>query len=142
MIIDEIDYQKIASNYGIRVYKIEPGEIVSEFDGKDVYINQAYCGGRDEIFIGIYEDKDAEIACFFHELGHCITPNLEKYDENTLKFHYELDAWMVGLTEAYKYGYLMKPETFKYMVQGINSYIGYEEREIDGWKEARQTNKQ
>jgi hypothetical protein len=30
------------------------------------------CAGRDEIWVGVYDNKDEEIAAFFHELGHCI----------------------------------------------------------------------
>jgi len=39
-----------------------------------------------------------------------------------------LDAWMVGLIEAYKYKYLIKPSTLKYMVRCLESYIKFEEK--------------
>lgn len=125
-----IDYQKIGSHYGITVHKIERDHELWELEGEGVHLKRSFCAGRDEIWIGVYDDEDSEIAAFFHELGHCISPNLSEYDPKNLKFHYELDAWMVGLIEAYKWGYTMNPSTFKYMTECIESYIGCEEREI------------
>jgi hypothetical protein len=51
-----------------------------------------------------------------------------------LKFHIELDAWMVGLQEAYKYGYVIQPSTLKFMIECLESYIGWEEKEVRGYK--------
>jgi hypothetical protein len=129
-----IDYRRIASSYDIDVHKVERGDELWESEGEEIHLNRSFSAGRDQIVIGVYDDKDAEIASFFHELGHCISPNLREYDPKNLKFHYELDAWMVGLTEAYKWGYMIKPSTFKFMVECIDSYIGWEEREIRNYE--------
>jgi len=125
--ISRIDYLKIADSHGIKLHMVKRGDSFCEANGEDAYMNDSYCAGKDEIILGIYDDEDLEIASFFHELGHCITK--KKWEEGILKFHMELDAWMVGLTEAYKYGYHIKSSTFEYMVKCIDSYIGYEERE-------------
>ncbi len=119
-----LDYQHIANQYGITVHKVEKGDKYCEANGENLYINSSFAAGKDEIFIGIYEDKDMEIASFFHELGHCISNNLKQFKREELsKWDIELDAWVVGLNEAYKHKYSMKPSTFKYMVECLNSYI-------------------
>jgi hypothetical protein len=128
---DRPDYQQIASNYGITVHKVEEGDETWNTGGS-VHLNHSFCGGIDEIVIGVYEDVDWEIASFFHELGHCITTNT--FEGDYLKFHIELDAWMVGLQEAYKYGYVIQPSTLKFMIECLESYIGWEEREVRGYK--------
>ena len=121
-----IDYQKIASNYNIKVYKIELGDENCVANGTEMYLNRSFCGGKDEIWIGIHDNKDEEIASFFHELGHCITKELCKYeiskDVQNGSFTAELDAWMVGLIEGYKYGYLLPRSCFDFMINGIKSY--------------------
>lgn len=125
-----MNYLEIGRQYGITVHKVEVGDEYWEANGSDVYFNQSACAGRNEIWVGVYEDKDREIASFFHELGHCISNNLKDFHYTEFnKFHIELDAWMVGLTEAYKYKYLIKPSTLNYIVKCLESYIGWEERE-------------
>jgi hypothetical protein len=119
-------YQSVGDKHGITVYKMEPGCVDEE-----MYIDNTYSAGGDEIWIGIYDDKDKEIASFFHALGRCISHNFDNTDcYDQLVWHIELDAWMVGLQEAYKYGYLIKPSTFKYMVDTLNTKVDYEEREV------------
>jgi hypothetical protein len=121
-----IDYQDIANQYEIKVHKVEKGDKYCEANGEDLYINSSFAAGKDEIFIGIYEDKDMEIASFFHELGHCMSNNLKQFKREELsKWDIELDAWVVGLNEAYKHNYSMKPSTFIYMVECLNSYVKY-----------------
>jgi hypothetical protein len=129
-----MNYQEIGLRYGITVYKVERGDKWWKANGPDAYLNESACAGRDEIWVGVYDNKDEEIASFFHELGHCISTNLKDFHHTEFdKFHMELDAWIVGLTEAYKYKYLMEPSTFRYMVKCLESYIGWEEREIKGF---------
>jgi|DEB0MinimDraft_6_1074348.scaffolds.fasta_scaffold71058_1 hypothetical protein len=129
-----MNYQEIGLQYGIIVHKVERGDKWWKVNGSDAYLNESACAGRDEIWVGVYDNKDEEIAAFFHELGHCITTNLKDFHHTEFdKFHMELDAWIVGLTEAYKYKYLMEPSTFRYMVKCLESYIGWEEREIKGF---------
>jgi hypothetical protein len=124
-----MNYQEIGLRYGITVYKVERGDKWWNANGPDAYLNESACAGRDEIWVGVYDNKDEEIASFFHELGHCISPNMEDFHHTEYSiFHVELDAWMVGLIEAYKYKYLMKPSTFKYMVKCLESYIKLEEK--------------
>lgn len=131
-----IDYQKIASDYNIKVYKIELGDENCIANGVDTYLNRSFCAGHfltpcttsssscaAEIWIGIYENKDEEIASFFHELGHCITTIGHKFNDlSNDSFNLELDAWMVGLIEAYKYGYLLPRSCFDFMINSIKSY--------------------
>ena len=127
-----VSYQEIASNYNIKVYKIQPNDNYCINNGKEVYFNRSFCIGREEILIGIYNNKDEEAASFFHELGHCITTQL--FECNIFKnlpnnsFNVELDAWMVGLIEAYKYGYLLPRSCFDFMINGIKSYDNYKRR--------------
>ena len=124
-----MNYQEIGLRYGITVYKVERGDKWWKANGPDAYLNESACAGRDEIWVGVYDNKDEEIASFFHELGHCISPNMGDFHHTEYSiFHVELDAWMVGLIEAYKYKYLMKPSTFKYMVKCLESYIKLEEK--------------
>jgi hypothetical protein len=119
-----MDYCQIADKYGIKVHKVVKGDKYCLANGEDTYTNCSFSAGRDEIFIGVYDEKDKEIASFFHELGHCLSTNMEQFDsEELLKWHIELDAWMVGLIEAYKYKYLMQPSTFEYIIQCLNTYI-------------------
>jgi len=124
-----MNYQEIGLQYGITVYKVERGDKWWNANGPDAYLNESACAGKDEIWVGVYDNKDEEIAAFFHELGHCISPNMKDfhYTEYNI-FHVELDAWMVGLIEAYKYKYLIKPSTLKYMVRCLESYIKFEEK--------------
>lgn len=131
-----IDYQKIASYYNIIVHKVEVGDENCIANGVDTYLNRSFCAGHfltpcttsssscaAEIWIGIYENKDEEIASFFHELGHCITTIGDKFNDlSNDSFNLELDAWMVGLIEAYKYGYLLPRSCFDYMIDSIKSY--------------------
>jgi hypothetical protein len=106
-----MNYQEIGLQYGITVYKVERGDKWWKANGPDAYLNESACAGRDEIWVGVYDNKDEEIASFFHELGHCISPNMEDFHHTEYSiFHVELDAWMVGLIEAYKYKYLMNPQ--------------------------------
>lgn len=121
------DYEKIGREYGIKVHLIESGDQFCQANGEDRYVEASYCAGREEIFLGIYEDPDRKAAAFFHELGHCISRNLKGVD--CLTWHIELDAWMVGLTEAYRHGYYMKPSTFEYMIECLQTYQDHEERE-------------
>ena len=123
-----MNYKEIGLKYGIKVHKVERGDECWEANGSDAYLNRSSCAGRDEIWVGVYDNKDEEIASFFHELGHCISTNLKDFHYTEYDtFHAELDAWMVGLTEAYKYKYLMKPSTLKYMVECLESYIEAEQ---------------
>lgn len=124
-----MNYQEIGLQYGITVYKVERGDKWWNANGPDAYLNESACAGKDEIWIGVYDNKDEEIAAFFHELGHCISPNMKDFHYTEYStFHAELDAWMVGLIEAYKYKYLIKPSTLKYMVRCLESYIKFEEK--------------
>jgi len=132
-----IDYKKIASNYNITVHKVEIGDENCIANGVDAYLNRSFCSGHylnscstslsscaAEIWIGIYENKDEEIASFFHELGHCLTTIRDKFKDlsSNDSFNLELDAWMVGLIEAYKYGYLLPRSCFDFMINSIKSY--------------------
>jgi len=130
-----INYQEIGDRYGIKIYKIERGGKLWEENGEEMYLNRSFCAGRDEIWVGVYDDEDEEVASFFHELGHCISHSFDNLHHSEFRmFHVELDAWMLGLTEAYKHNYLIKPSTFKFITDCINSYVGYEEREISNFK--------
>jgi hypothetical protein len=132
-----IDYKKIASNYNIIVHQVEIGDENCVANGVDAYLNSPSCAGHflnscttsssscvAEIWIGIYDNKDEEIASFFHELGHCITTIADKFDNlsSNDSFNLELDAWMVGLVESYKYGYLLPRSCFDFMINSIKSY--------------------
>ena len=129
--MNDIDYQKIASNYNITVHRIRRGDKYHTAIGDDVYLNRSWSGGINEIIIGIFDDKDEEAASFFHELGHCISRDLGNSFDNIQNgsFHSELDAWMVGLIEGYKYGYLLPVKAFDSMVDCLKNYIKQNEQQ-------------
>ena len=127
--MDTIDIEKIASSHGITLHQVFPGDQFCEANGEDHYVNRSFTAGRCEIWIGIYEDEDWKVASFFHELGHCLTQ--QEWNEDMLKFHYELDAWLVGLQVAQSYGYFIKPSTLKkFAIKSLFSYLEWEAKEI------------
>lgn len=124
-----IDFQKISEEYGIILHQVVPGDRWCKTEGEDHYVNRSFCAGRDEIWLGIYEDPDWKTVSFFHELGHCLTQH--EWTEDMLKFHYELDAWLVGLQLGQEYGYYVKPKTLKkFVMSSLFSYLNWEKKEI------------
>ena len=124
-----VDFQKISEEYGIILHQVVPGDKWCKMEGEDHYINRSFVSGRDEIWLGIYEDPDWKAASFFHELGHCLTQ--QEWHEDMLKFHMELDAWLVGLQLGQNYGYYPKPKTIKgFMIKSLFSYQHWEAKEI------------
>jgi len=124
-----IDYQKICEEYGIILHQVVPGDKWCKMEGEDHYINRSFCAGRDEIWLGIYDDPDWKTASFFHEMGHCLTQ--QEWNDEMLKFHYELDAWLVGLQLGQEYGYYVKPKTIKqFVIKSLFSYQHWEAKEI------------
>jgi hypothetical protein len=64
---EDVDLAPIAAKYGIRL------EYMSEEECQAYYcFNHSASADRDEIMLGIYEDKELQSLSFFHELGHCL----------------------------------------------------------------------
>lgn len=123
---------EISEKYNIKLYFAKLNTVDENFN--DIRPNNSYSVGN-EIYIGQYTNLDLLIASFFHELGHCLSKI--DYNEVSLKFHYELNAWNIGLNLGIKYGYYIKPTTYKYCMDNyLYSYIDYEVRESRGYKDS------
>ena len=76
----------------------------------------------DEIFLGLYKDKEKRLASFFHELGHIL--NLSGRDENAIlsKYEIEMNAWATGFSEAAKYNIRFRHPTLQWCTDQLQTY--------------------
>ena len=118
--------KQIAKDFDIKVINITKNNIKKyskeyNIDESDLK-NNAYIIGDDEIILGIFENYELKLACFFHEIGHTmITEGFERMtnDDQMLS---EYQAWIEGLKIARKYNYHFSKKVFKYIITSINSY--------------------
>ena len=117
--ITQYRYKEIAKEYGLKCHIVKPNDKWCKANGIDQYTNNSCCSPN-EIWVGIFENKEWEIASFFHEIGHIM---IRFTPPSPTKWNLELDAWLYGLREAQKYGYFISPETFdEFIVPCLNSY--------------------
>lgn len=123
--IDELKYKMIAigSEYNIVVI----------FDDENLeYRNHSTIA--DVITIGHYKNVDLMVASFFHELGHHVSKFSYDKNQESLKFHQELDAWNHGLIIGQTKGYFIKPDTHRICIEKmLYSYSYYDIREASGY---------
>lgn len=129
--IEEILY-KISKENNCDVKFLKDNEEINEYD----LMNKSCIIGNKEIYIGKYDNIDLLIASYFHELGHSL--NDINYDEIFLIFHHELAAWNLGLNLGMKYGYYIKPTTYKYCIDRyLYSYLDREIRECRNFENTK-----
>jgi hypothetical protein len=113
-------YRSISSDYNIPIITaVQKGDTECKANGEDSYINRSY-NTHDQIWIGIYEDKEFELISFFHEVGHCAQTN-----ENVNGFTYyeiEKDAWKRGYEIAEKYGITFSEDAKKWAETQLETY--------------------
>lgn len=129
------EFCKLIEEKNVNELKFKMIEIGSEYDIVVVF-NDSHEDYRNfssidwVITIGYYTDIDLMVASFFHELGHHLSKYGFDYENESLKFHQELDAWNVGLMIGQTKGYFIKPATYKLcMEKMLYSYIHYDIRE-------------
>jgi len=105
-----------------------------EASDKDYYINRSYYAGNNEIFLGIYDNKEFRFISFFHELGHCLSLKHLNY-KYCSQFVYEIEAWHQGLKYARNLGIYFSDEALEWGYKEALTYIGWNKREVDNWKE-------
>lgn len=126
-----MNLESIARRFEINLVDMakDPGNTSPE-DIEAFYINRSNAGCY-EIILGIYQDPDLRLVSFFHELGHLIAPPLgpdpELYDR-------EFQAWRVGLMFALVEGYRAPPAALEWADLQLESYVGWEAREVRGYK--------
>lgn len=109
-----INYIEICNEYNIKF-----SEKLNNDDPE--FFNRSFSMG-DEIILGYYDNLDWKNIAFFHELGHCLTETKFNF-EKSLHWHYELDAWVMGINLAHKYEYYIQPITFiEYIIPSLMSY--------------------
>jgi len=119
--------KSIAAKYGvINLRKIEIGDEYCEANGIDYYLNRSCCAGKDEIFLGIYDDEELLLISFFHEIGHCASTMT--YTGQSA-YDFEVDAWECGLKIAHKEGFTFSKKSIEWAHTQVSSYLEYEERE-------------
>ena len=96
---------KVCEDFKIKILDMskEPIHIVKMHQPAEDFINRSsICG--DEIWLGLYKDKELRCISFFHEIGHKILPH--KWGKvikwNTMAF--EVECWQRGITYAGKMG--------------------------------------
>jgi hypothetical protein len=130
---DEVIAQ-IAKDRGIKIIDHalwSEEKIIDIYGSLDWITNSSSSAGRDEIFLGIYEDKELRLISFFHELGHTMLGDegVYEYNKYEIKFHAEIECWRIGLKYAQDLGIYFSSGALKWAYEQALSYIGYEERE-------------
>ena len=97
--IDKGKLFNIAREHGIeKLVFIQKGDVYCIANGEDAYKNRSFIVGKDEIYLGIYRNKELLIASFFHELGHIAGMTGDVLND-------EYQAWINGFNLAEKHGY-------------------------------------
>jgi hypothetical protein len=122
--------KEIAEHRGINLIQIESGDEYCKANGEEIYSNRSFIAGIDEIYLGIYDDPEEKIISFFHEVGHTLVPHrsLKKVKYDTYKC--EALAWKYGIQLAKFYGIEFSKETKKKAKIQLETYRGYDEREV------------
>ena len=136
--------REIAKKYNVRLHEVTQGDNHCEANGEESYHNASYCagnihckcgvGGYDnnaEIWLGFYDDEELRLISFFHELGHVTDNTLMNIE--SIKYDFEKIAWNNGYEIASDYGIKFTRKSKGWATKQLNSYKGWEEREIDGW---------
>lgn len=107
--------EQIAKQNNIALYLNAKGEDNTGFSSR----GNSLCNA--EIYISKCDNNEIQKAIFFHELGH-LFQDKENYSFPH-QFHYELDAWLVGLRIGYSYGYFIDSNLFfEILVPSLKSY--------------------
>jgi hypothetical protein len=106
--------KQIAEKLNITYHQFEP-------DDKRYKIDHAFASGIDEIFMCGYTSDSIYLACFFHELGHCLSAQyLEEFDS---KYEQEARAWELGLYHMYLHGFKINTEMLMFMSEQLQTYM-------------------
>ena len=141
--------REIAEKYGVKLYEVEQGDKFCEANGEESYHNASYCAGHiksncgasgcentAEIWLGFYDDEELKIISFFHELGH-VTDDTNWGDKIPLKYTSEKSAWDKGYEIAKEFGVKFSRKSKGWATRQLNSYKGWEEREIRDWENVK-----
>jgi hypothetical protein len=144
----------IAREQNVRIEDMAIETFADPLDRED-WRDQSACSG-DDITLGVYDNPEWRAASFFHELGHILedrsgrslrptfVPGVEVLGfwlrrgqhlyppggEHLRMWDYELWAWEMGLLLAAREGYRFSDETLGWCDQQLETYIGWEEREV------------
>jgi len=113
---------KIAADHSMILIRITSGDRYCKANGEDNYINSSYIAG-DEIYLGIYTDKELELISFFHEMGH----HLDKIDwskgaDKYTKYKSEANAWKIGIAFAKEHGVTFSKSAIKWAQKQLETY--------------------
>lgn len=120
--------KEIADHYKIQLVEVQSGDNLCKANGEDAYIDHSYVAGK-YIELGIYSDPEKKIVSFFHEMGHILTPKRVHKRCNTV-YEIEEKAWKYGYKLAKFYGIEFNKDTKDWAKAQLESYKGYEEREM------------
>lgn len=120
----------ICNDYNINLIFITSGDKYCIANGEDIYENNSYMIGNDELQLGMYDNEDIRLASMFHEIGHTLVENdwMETIKYNKVKI--EAKAWELGFVEAEKYGFKFNQiSVFNYVEKCLQSYEDMIKRE-------------
>jgi len=140
--------KEIVKKYDVMLYEVTQGDNHCEANGEDSYHNTSYCAGNihskcgmsdrnncAEIWLGFYDDEEIKLISFFHELGHVTDDTI--WNDKLLKYDMEKIAWNKGYEIAKEYGVKFSRKSKGWATKQLNTYKGWEEREISGWEELK-----
>lgn len=96
-----------------------PEKVIKDYD---VY-NKSYIVG-DEIYIGKYDNDDFKMASMFHELGHHLITDKRMRQLKLNRYKIEKECWKIGLNEAKSNNISFSIQTYRLMIESLNSYKG------------------
>lgn len=97
--LNNLDLKAISISHGVNKFvQIVEGDEYCQANGIESYMAQSRIAGKDEIYLGIYDDIELKIASFFHEIGHTKITQ-EEYNTHVI-VDIERMAWERGFELA------------------------------------------
>lgn len=119
------------SKYNITTILVKAGDINCKNNGIDSYINRSACYGcPPTIELGIYDDPELKLISFFHEVGHFLDPVTWSKVGWATMYDMESSAWVYAYGIALEYGITFSDNAKSWAKVQLESYYGFEEREI------------
>lgn len=110
--------QQIIKDYSvIKFVFIQSGDEYCQANGEQLYINNCYIS-LNELYVGIYEDKNLMVMGILHQIGHLIQSNNMCFT----KYQQEIHAWNQAYKLTKRYSIQITPEIKKYVQKCLESY--------------------